>query len=71
MNRRVTLAIFAIALGAFLTHAAPAVGQTSGKDATQKTSEAADAIKGGPDHVRRVELDGLLEGGAVGLPQRF
>jgi hypothetical protein len=46
MNRRVTLAILAIALGAFLTYAAPAVGQTSGKDATQKTSEAADAIKG-------------------------
>jgi len=46
MNRHVTLAIFAIALSAFLTHAAPAVGQTSGKDATQKTGEAADAIKG-------------------------
>ena len=46
MNRHVTLAIFAIALSAFLTHAAPAVGQTSGKDATQKVGEAADAIKG-------------------------
>jgi len=46
MNRCVTLAIFAIALGAFMTHAAPAVGQTSGKDATQKTGEAAEAIKG-------------------------
>ena len=46
MNRCVTLAIFAIALGAFLTPAAPAVGQTSGKDATQKVGEAGDAIKG-------------------------
>jgi len=45
MNRRVTLGILAIVLGAFLTHAAPAVGQTSGKDATQKVGEAADAIK--------------------------
>ena len=33
MNRRVPLGILAIALGAFLTPAAPAVGQTSGKDA--------------------------------------
>ena len=46
MNRRVPLGILAIALGAFLTPAAPAVGQTSGKDATQKVGEAADAIKG-------------------------
>lgn len=46
MTRRVTLAILAIALGAFLTHAAPAAGQTSAKDAAQKTGEAADAIKG-------------------------
>ena len=46
MNRRVTLGILAIALGALLTPAAPAVGQTSGKDATQKVGEAADAIKG-------------------------
>jgi len=46
MNRRVTLGILAIVLGAFLTPAAPAVGQTSGKDATQKVGEAADAIKG-------------------------
>jgi len=45
MNRRVTLGILAIVLGAFLTHAAPAVGQTSGKEATQKVGEAADAIK--------------------------
>jgi len=45
MNRRVTLGILAIVLGAFLTPAAPAVGQTSGKDATQKAGEAADAIK--------------------------
>ena len=40
------LGIVAIALGAVLIHAAPAVGQTSGKDATQKVGEAADAIKG-------------------------
>ncbi len=46
MNRSVNLGIVAIALGAFLIHAAPAVGQTSGKDATQKVGEAADAIKG-------------------------
>ena len=45
MNRRVTLGILAIVLGAFLTHAAPAVGQTPGKEATQKVGEAADAIK--------------------------
>ena len=45
MNRRVPLGILAIALGAFLTPAAPAVGQTSGKDATQKVTEAVDAIK--------------------------
>jgi len=46
MNRSVTLGIVAVAMGAFLIHAAPAVGQTSGKDATQKVGEAADAIKG-------------------------
>ena len=46
MSRSVNLGIVAIALGAFLTHAAPAAGQTSGKDATQKVGEAADAIKG-------------------------
>jgi len=46
MNRRVTLGILAITLGAFLTPAAPVVGQTSGKDAAQKAGEAADAIKG-------------------------
>ena len=33
MNRSVNLGIFAIALSAFLTHAAPAVGQTSTTDA--------------------------------------
>jgi hypothetical protein len=46
MNRSVNLGIFAIALSAFLTHAAPAVGQTSTKDATQKAGESTDAIKG-------------------------
>ena len=46
MNRSVTLGIVAVAMGAFLIYAAPAVGQTSGKDATQKVGEAADAIKG-------------------------
>jgi len=46
MKRSVNLGIVAIALGAVLIHAAPAVGQTSGKDATQKVGEAADAIKG-------------------------
>jgi len=46
MNRSVTLGIVAVAMGAFLIHAAPAGGQTSGKDATQKVGEAADAIKG-------------------------
>jgi len=46
MNRSMNLGIVAIALGAFLTHAAPAVAQTATKDATQKVSEGADAIKG-------------------------
>lgn len=45
MNRRVPLGILAIALSAFLTPAAPAVGQTATKDATQKVGDAADAIK--------------------------
>ena len=46
MNRSVNLGIFAIALSAFLTHAAPAVGQTSTTDAIKgytvdKKNEAA------------------------------
>jgi small-conductance mechanosensitive channel len=46
MNRSVNLGIFAIALSAFLTHAAPAVGQTSTTDAikgytVEKKNEAA------------------------------
>jgi hypothetical protein len=46
MNRSVNLGIFAIALSAFLTHGAPAVGQTSTTDAIKgytvdKKNEAA------------------------------
>src|SRR5258705_464365 len=32
---------------------------------------AADAVERGPDDMRRVELDGFLESGGVGLPQRL
>lgn len=45
MDRIVHLEILAIALSVILTQAAPAAGQTSTKDVTQKAGETGDAIK--------------------------
>ena len=45
MDRIVYLGILAIALSVILTQAAPAAGQTSTKDVTQKAGETGDAIK--------------------------
>ena len=64
MNRSLNLGIFVIALSAFLTHAAPAVGQTSTKDATQKAGESTDAIK---SYTVDKKITGILQSGAGGL----